>query len=133
MDRALRWKTIILATLALLSGMYLLPSTNAELPSWYSQVFSNKVQLGLDLQGGWHIVYGIDLDKTVDDKAGEIRRDMEQKLVESQINAKVETPRSPLGAVYLTVNDAADKGRIDDKFLEEYREFLGSGTIPCPK
>ena len=40
-------------------------------------LFSKKINLGLDLQGGKHIVYNIDLDKAVDDKASEIKRDLE--------------------------------------------------------
>ena len=73
MERSLRWKTLFLVLLVALSAVYLVPSAIGDvstLPSWFTRLFSKKVQLGLDLQGGLHIVYGVDLDKAVDDKAG---------------------------------------------------------------
>jgi preprotein translocase subunit SecD len=132
MDRSLRWKTITLGLLVVLSVLYLLPSTGAAMPTWFSGLFSKKVQLGLDLQGGLHIVYGVDLDKAVDDKAGEIKRDMESKLGDQGVKAKVITPRDVTGGVYVILDDAADKSKIDSRFLDEYKEFIGKSTINCP-
>src|SRR5258706_14154196 len=99
MDRSLRWKSLFLITLVILGVAYLLPSTGRELPPWYGKVFSNKVELGLDLQGGLHIVYGVDLDRVVDDKAGEIKRDLDERLLEMKVKADIKTPRSPVGSV----------------------------------
>ena len=133
MDRALRWKTYTLAALILLAAVYLVPSASGDLsrlPTWFSKLFSKKVQLGLDLQGGLHIVYGLDLDKAVDDKAGELKRDIESKLAEQKLVATVEAPRTPLGAVFIVLANAADKGKIDAKFLDDYDEVLE--TIDCP-
>src|SRR5262249_27952456 len=106
MERALRWKTIFLVAIVVLSVVYLLPSAlpDDSLPSWFSRVFTKKVKLGLALRGGFHIVYRVDLDKVIDDKAGEIKRDMEAKLAEQKLDTRVETPRAnpttaiPLGA-----------------------------------
>ncbi|MFH0899583.1 MAG: protein translocase subunit SecD [Pseudomonadota bacterium] len=136
MERALRWKTITLAVLVILSIVYLIPSAvgeSSQLPGWFSRVFSKKVQLGLDLQGGLHIVYGVDLDKAVDDKAAELRRDLEAKLAESSIKATVETPRNPLGAVIIVPAGDEEKGKIDKAFLTDYEEVLTSFDCPAGK
>jgi preprotein translocase subunit SecD len=130
MDRSLRWKTLFLFVLVSLSALYLLPSSGVALPRWYGSVFSNKVQLGLDLQGGLHIVYGIDLDKVVEDKAGEIKRDVESRMAEAKIAGKVETPSQPLGAVYILVDNPADKAQVGGKFLSDYKDVLDE--ISCP-
>lgn len=133
MDRALRLKTFTLAFLTLLSVVYLLPSLVGDvsrLPPWFTRVFSKKVQLGLDLQGGLRTVYGVDTDKAVDDKAGELRRDLEEKLKEEKIEAVVETPRRPLGAIYIVPKDPATRSKIDDKFLDDYEETLV--RMECP-
>jgi preprotein translocase subunit SecD len=130
MDRSLRWKTLFLLGLVVLSVLYLLPSANVQLPSWLAGTFSNKVQLGLDLQGGLHIVYGVDLDKVVDDKAGEIRRDVEDRMAELGLKGKVETPRVPLGSVFIVADAAADKAKIDDKFLADYKDQVDK--VSCP-
>ncbi|MBI4509133.1 MAG: protein translocase subunit SecD [Deltaproteobacteria bacterium] len=134
MDRALRWKTITLAMLIILSLVYLVPSAVGDvstLPPWFTRLFSKKVQLGLDLQGGLHTVYGVDLNKAVDDKAGELKRELEDKLAEQKIQATVETPRNPLGAVYVVLANAADVGKVDSKFLDDYDEVLSK--VDCPE
>lgn len=137
MERALRWKTITLGILVVLSVLYLVPSAIdvSRLPTWYTKIFSKKVQLGLDLQGGLRTVYGVDLDKAVDDKAGELRRDLEAKLEEQKLQqtVTVETPRRPLGAVYLVAGDAAARAKLDDKFLDDYDEVLEKIACPADK
>ena len=133
MERSLRWKSLFLTILVVLSIVYLVPSVardTSRLPTWFSRIFNKRVQLGLDLQGGLHIVYGIDLDKAVDDKAGELKRDLEAKLAELKIPATVENPP---GAVDILLENPADKAKIDDKFLDDYHEILVRRTCPPHK
>src|SRR5262245_44589936 len=139
MERALRYKTIFLVFLILLSGVYLTPSVVGEerLPTAIGRVFSKKVKLGLDLQGGLHIVYGVDLDKVIDDKAGETKRDIEAKAADLKINVTVDAPRPspeagvPLGAVVIRPKTPEDAKKIDSKFLEDYDEVLEKMTCPA--
>jgi preprotein translocase subunit SecD len=141
MERALRWKTIVLAALVLLSAATLAPSVVGDeaLPGWFARMFSKKVKLGLDLQGGLHIVYRVDLDKVVDDKAGELKRDIEAKLGDQKILAHVETPRPnpnagvPLGAVFLVPDKDGEAGKIDRKFLDDYEESLVKMDCPADR
>ncbi len=138
MERSLRIKTIILLALVLVSGVYLVPTfVQADrLPPWFTRIFDKRVKLGLDLQGGLHIVYRVDLDKVIDDKAGEVKRDLEAKLAEQKVEAAVETPRPnsaariPLGAVIIVPKDDANAKKIDDKFLDDYSEMLVKGDCP---
>ncbi len=130
MDRSLRLKSLFLFTLVVLSVLYLMPSTGQKLPPWYEKVFSNKVELGLDLQGGLHIVYGVDLDRVIDDKAGEIKRDLDERLAEAKIKAEIKTPRSPIGSVFVIVEKPEDKAKIDSKLLADYSDSLD--RVSCP-
>src|SRR5215475_2386005 len=122
MERALRIKTIVLLLLVLISAVYLVPTlvSEAHVPSWFSRVFNKRVKLGLDLQGGLHIVYRVDVDKVVDDKAGELKRDIEAKLAELKIEATIEAPRAnpaagiPLGALFIVGKTPAELAKIDD-------------------
>jgi preprotein translocase subunit SecD len=140
MDRALRYKTLFLVFLVALSAAYLVPSivNPEELPGWFARVFNKRVKLGNDLKGGLHIVYRVDLDKAVDDKAGEIKGDLELKFAEAKpkkIDATVETPRPnpatgvPLGAVIVTYTDPADIAAVE-KTKDTYFAELASLTCP---
>src|ERR1041384_3512588 len=100
MDRSLKIRTLILFGIIILCGAILAPtfSNTDDLPSWFP--FKKKINLGLDLQGGLHIVYSIDLDKAVDDRASELKRDLESRFSDDKdkVAAKVKTPATPLGA-----------------------------------
>ncbi len=131
MDRSLRWKTIALTALTVLSLGSLLPSTNLALPGWYASLFDKQVQLGLDLEGGLHIVYGVALNKVVEDKAIQIKQDIEQRLAELKIAGKVETPREPLGAAFLVVEQAADLAKVKDIFAEYEKDGVVVTVASC--
>lgn len=133
MDRKTKWRTFWLAGLVLLSICVLTPTLvpSESLPIWFSKMFSRKVNLGLDLQGGLHIVYSIDLNKAVDDKGSEIKRDLEAKLAELKIDATVTTPATPVGAVTIRLANPADKAKIDGKFLSDYEEIIDRRDCPA--
>lgn len=109
MDRSLKWRTLALIAACLLCVGVLMPSfvDKESLPGWFP--WSKKINLGLDLQGGLHIVYSIDLDKAVDDKASEIKRDLEGRFADEKTAAVVKAPATPLGAVVVTITDAAKR------------------------
>lgn len=139
MDRSTRWKSLFLLLLLALSVAALLPSVveTSRLPAWYADVFSKKVKLGLDLKGGLRIVYGLDIDKAVVDKATALRRDLETRLAEQKITASVETPLAdkakgiPNGTVIVVGEPDAVKAASSGKFLDEYEDQLEK--IRCPK
>ena len=122
MDRSLRVRSFILAGLLAFCVAYLLPTfvSHDSLPSWYTSLFEQKIKLGLDLQGGVRAVYRIDLDKAVDDKASAVKRDLEAKLADKQLAAKVTTPGGVRGAVTITVTDPAKKAEVDKLIFSEH-------------
>jgi len=109
MDRSLKWRFLALFGSILLCVGVLAPSFIPDrLPSWFP--FEKKVNLGLDLQGGLHIVYSIDLDRAVDDRASEIRRDLEARLADDGIKGTVRRLDTPNGAVSVSL---ADSSKLD--------------------
>ncbi len=135
MDRKTKWRTFWLALLTLFAVLTLVPSVvpSRNMPVWFSKLFNKKIQLGLDLQGGLHIVYSINLKKAVEDKATELTRDIEAKLDEAKpkpIKAKVFQPNHVPGGVTILLDDPADKPRIEGKFLSDYEEIITGRTCP---
>ena len=119
MDRSLKWRTTFLVAVTALSLLMLLPTmvSSEGLPLWFSNLFNRRIQLGLDLQGGLHIIYSIDLDKAVDDKASDIKRELEAKLDEKKIKGEVTTPVRPVGAVNLLLTDAKQRDRVREDLM----------------
>ena len=129
----MKWRFAWMTLLLVLAICTLVPSlvSSKSLPTWFSDAFSNKVQLGLDLQGGLQIVYSVDLDKAVDDKASEIKRDLDDVLLEDKLTAKVKTPLTPVGAVTITADDPAVLEKVKKSYLGDYDETLVSRDCPA--
>jgi preprotein translocase subunit SecD len=120
MDRSLKWRTIALFGIILACFAVLAPSApvlgladDDALPDWFP--FEKRMSLGLDLQGGSHIVYSIDLDKAVDDRASDIKRELETIFADDakmKVKPVVKTPATPLGAVTVLATDKATKDMV---------------------
>ncbi len=130
MDRSLKWRTIALIASCVLCVGILMPSflDKEQLPSWFP--FAKKINLGLDLQGGLHIVYSIDLDKAVDDKASDIKRDLEARFADEKTPATVKTPSSPIGAVVVNLTDASKREPALSAIQSDYKD--DTTMYDCP-
>jgi preprotein translocase subunit SecD len=138
MDRKIKWRTFWLGLLVVLAVVSLVPTFTDEAPSWVPGPLQKKVQLGLDLQGGLHIVYSINLQKAVEDKASDIKRDVETQIDDAKgdkVEAKITSAVDIAGGVNIALLAAtpekreADKGRIKS-FLKDYDEVIESRTCP---
>jgi preprotein translocase subunit SecD len=132
MDRSLKWRTLILIGITLFSLATLAPSfvERGTLPTWFTSFFNKRMTMGLDLQGGLHIVYSIDLDKAVDDRASDLKRDLEARFAEDKVKAVVRTPATPLGAVTVTLDDAAKRPQVLAQIQSDYGEDIALLTCP---
>src|SRR3569623_649631 len=147
MDRSLKLRFLALAAILLYCVAILTPSfpstksflasAKSALPGFvYNSLFSKKINLGLDLQGGLHIVYSIDLDKAIDDRAGEIKRDIESRMMDKHYDKSVvKTPAEPLGAVvvYGENKQAHDdaKSWVEKDYIDTPEKM--AEWLDCPK
>ncbi len=132
MERKVKWRTFWLLTLVALSVLILLPSVvgRKQTPNWLPDMFNKRVQLGLDLQGGLHIVYSINLDKAVDDKSSEVKRDMEAQLIELGMQGRVTTPTEPVGAVTVILEDEKNVEQVSNRVKRDYDEIISMRDCP---
>ncbi len=131
MDRSLKWRALVLLGGVLLCVGILAPTvmTGGQLPGWFP--FKKTIQLGLDLQGGSHIVYSIDLDKAVDDRASELKRDLDSKYFDEKVKALVKTPGTPTGALTIVPEAPADKDMIRRGLTSDYGKEVESRDCPA--
>jgi preprotein translocase subunit SecD len=133
MDRSLKWRTAALIFITLLCVAIVLPSfvPRDQFPSWFNRIFSSRMSMGLDLQGGLHLVYSIDLDKAVDDRASELKRDIEARFAEDGIKGIVRTPASPLGAITVELDDGTKRAEVKTSIERDYGDTIVE--ITCAK
>lgn len=132
MDRSLKWRTGFLFAILLYAVVMVLPTFvgKTNLPSWFRSVSDNEINLGLDLQGGLYIVYEIDIAKAVDDRASEIKRDLDAKFSDENIKGTVKTPSSIPGGVVIVLSDAGKRDAVDKSMKSDYGDIVV--TIDCP-
>jgi preprotein translocase subunit SecD len=137
MDRSLRWRTVALvfATLfcvAVLAPTFLSDDAKDSLPRFWplNHVFGSEISYGTDLKGGKRIIYQIDLNRAVDDKASEIKRDLDARFADDKIDATVRLPNQ-LGAVSVLVTDAKKRDEITGQIESDYGSIVSAE--PCPE
>jgi len=81
MLRGLKWRLIIYATITLFAILLFLPTLTSQLPSWYTKVIpSDKIRLGLDLQGGMHLILEVEAEKAVESYVERIKNNLKDDL-----------------------------------------------------
>jgi len=125
-----RWKLITVAVVTVLGILYALPNLfsaalMARGPTWLPH---KQVNLGLDLQGGAHLLYQIDEKEMIEDQLGNLRGDVREKLRGARIGysdlAQDVTKRS----VSVTIRDAADTDKAESE-LRDLASSVGSNVF----
>ncbi|MDP3298253.1 MAG: protein translocase subunit SecD [Thermodesulfovibrionia bacterium] len=86
------WRILLIAATTLLSIIYFLPSTPvfSSMPEWWKKIMPDKgMILGLDLQGGVHLVFEVEGDKAVDITLERIATHLRNILEEKGLKAEV--------------------------------------------
>ena len=88
MNTTLKLKLGLLCFLIAFSVMTLVPSFYPGAPSWWKKYLAPEgLKLGLDLQGGMHLVLRVDLDKAVSNSLDLAASDLKDALAEQKIHA----------------------------------------------
>ncbi|NIQ91129.1 MAG: protein translocase subunit SecD, partial [Deltaproteobacteria bacterium] len=77
----LRWRAALVLAVFVVALVYLLPTLGKELPEWWVKFFPDKkINLGLDLQGGMHLVLEVETDKAVENTVERLAQEMKSEL-----------------------------------------------------
>ena len=88
MNKSLKWKIFLLVFVIFFSGVTLLPSFYSKAPEWWKTYFAPAgLRLGLDLQGGMHLVLKVDLDKAIENSLDLAAQDLKEGLADKKITA----------------------------------------------
>ncbi|MBC8019117.1 MAG: protein translocase subunit SecD [Verrucomicrobia bacterium] len=81
MPKGTGWRISLIGIFVLLSFFYLTPTLVTTLPSWWKGLLpKDKIHLGLDLQGGTHLVLEVDTQKALEGTLDIVATDLEDTL-----------------------------------------------------
>ena len=103
MNRTLKWKVALLVFIILIAGIILTPSLYKGAPKWMGKYIAPEgLNLGLDLQGGMHLVLKVDLEKAIENTLDLAASDLKEALAEKKITV-VRTSSADLHKVVFTL------------------------------
>lgn len=119
-------RLILLALVVVLSVIFFIPSYQPlyqALPAWLKVVMPNKgITLGLDLQGGIHLVMEVDEDRAVEIAVDRSVVSLQDLLVDKKIPVEAVTRTGPT-QVTIQFQNAELKAQIQ-KMIDDYPTFL---------
>src|SRR4030066_1505347 len=81
MLRNLKWRLIIYAGTTVFAVLLFLPTITPELPAWFYKIVpTEKVHLGLDLQGGMHLILEVEAEKAVESYVERVKNNLRDDL-----------------------------------------------------
>jgi preprotein translocase subunit SecD len=110
--------------LGALAVLLLVPTVNLDLPAWWKAYLpSPKIQLGLDLQGGTHMLLEVKLDAavhtTLTRRADDLKRELKlNQLAFNQLSVE------PSGALLVELKSSAERTAFQQLAERSFGEFL---------
>ena len=116
-----RWKLILTLGVVIAGVLFALPNlfpaaTMARMPAWLPH---KQINLGLDLQGGAHLLYQLDEKEMIDDWLATIRGDVRETLRKARVGYTDLAQDVATRQVTVKIRDAADM----DKAFQELRKL----------
>lgn len=131
MNKALKWKSFLLVFLIFYSIIALIPSFGLNVPDWYRTYFApGGLKLGLDLQGGMHLVLKVDLEKAVENSLDFAANDLKEALAEKQITV-VRTNAGDMKKIVFTVPNTSALDTVKTLIGEEFPNL--NLTVDAPE
>ncbi len=85
MSRSVLYRVLLFVVLTAATVVFLVPTFIRPAPAFWP--WRQPVRLGLDLQGGTHLLYGVDIEQAIDNTVDRHVRDLERELHDAQIGA----------------------------------------------
>ncbi len=85
MTKSLKWRATLISAVLAVSLLYLLP-TFGSMPTWWEDNLpAEKISLGIDLQGGMHLLMEVEAEKAIENTIERYAEDFEELLYEERI------------------------------------------------
>ena len=127
----LKWREILIVVIFIVGMVYLTPTLSPSLPPWWKGFLpKEKIHLGLDLQGGMHLVLEVEADKAVENHVERLADDLKEALRTEKVPfIKVEYAKGwKVEAQLASPGDQAEFAKVVEKIFPFLR-ITGAETL----
>ena len=123
-----RSRLYLAALLTVVAFVLLLPSANFDLPDQLKNWMpGSKIQLGLDLQGGTHLLMAVKLEDAVKTQLKRRGDDLKKELKENKIDADI--TQDATGALLVSLKGSSDASAFNDIVSKTFPDLtISSGS-----
>ena len=118
----------ITAVVCLVALYFLLPTLVPQIPSPLDKYFpKDKIHLGLDLQGGMHLILEVDADKALESMMERTANDLKESLMENKVRFR-NVERGKDATMSLELTEASGKTALEKILNEQYSDLEIAST-----
>ena len=120
----LRWRSILAVLGVATAIIMVIPNVVhfGENTWWPTKA---KLNYGLDIQGGVHLVMGVDIDGVMKESTGRLIASMKSEMAKESIAATdVKSENPQIGEIQILVANAADKAKVEKYISEKHGTVL---------
>lgn len=129
MPKETGWRISLIAAFVVLSFLYLTPTLASKLPAWWGNMLpKDKIHLGLDLQGGTHLVMEVDTQKAVEGSLDLVATDLEDTLNSKTLRFK-RIVRNGSDKVSIVLYEKATADTVQKLIKDKYPTYELSPTF----
>ncbi len=131
MLKSIRVRAALVILICLAALVYLAPSLTSDLPeSWKKYLPADKIHLGLDLQGGMHLVLEVNTAKAVESTLTRSINSLKETMMENRIRFRL-TTNAAGGNASFEFPDAPAREAFDSLLAKQYPdlEVASSGMV----
>lgn len=125
MSRNLTVKGAVVAAVILVAFIYLVPTLAGKAPAWLP---NDKINLGLDLQGGMHLILEVEVDKAVDSAVERASQELHRKMGEENIRAAGRPELGPDRTILVRLLADSDLAKFQDLLKTSFPDYKEAGV-----
>jgi len=130
MIKSLKIRMAITAVICLAALYFLLPTLIPQLPTPWNEYFpKDKIHLGLDLQGGMHLVLEVDTEKALESMMERTANDLKESLMENKVHFR-NVEKTKGATISLQLTESTGKAALDKILLNQYPDLEIDSSSP---
>jgi preprotein translocase subunit SecD len=131
MNRNLLYRVLAVVAATLVSIVYLVPSLAPSLPSWWKSVFPDQaIRLGLDLQGGMHLVLEVQTEKALEFAVERSVEDLKRELAAAHVSVAGIT-RDGSRSMIVQLAEGAKLDDVAGVMKDRFPTFQRASDVPA--
>ena len=123
MFKSLRLRWAITAAVTLVSLYFLLPTLVPEIPSNIGKfVVADKIHLGLDLQGGMHLILEVDAERALETMMERTANDLKETLMDNKVRFR-RLAKAEGASITLELTESGGKTELEKILKDHYPDL----------